>query len=292
MPDSLASAEGRMPGRSVAEREFRFTRADFVAIAAALRAEAGISLPDGKAPLVYARLAKRLRTLELSSFRDYTALLAGPAGIEERRQLVTALTTNVTRFFREPHHFDHLREAVLPPLLLEAGRKGARVRLWSAACSTGQEAYSIAAVVTDLLPEAASLDLKVLATDIDPVVLDQARSGRYGSIEGVPAGLQRWFERDGECWSAHRSLRALLSFKPLNLTGTWPMRGPFDAVFCRNVAIYFDPSVQARLWSAFADVIEPGGTLYIGHSERVGGPAAAVFKNVGVTTYRRGRLGE
>jgi chemotaxis protein methyltransferase CheR len=170
MPDSLASAEGRMPGRSVAEREFRFTRADFVAIAAALRAEAGISLPDGKAPLVYARLAKRLRTLELSSFRDYTALLAGPAGIEERRQLVTALTTNVTRFFREPHHFDHLREAVLPPLLLESGRKGARVRLWSAACSTGQEAYSIAAVVTDLLPEAASLDLKVLATDIDPVV--------------------------------------------------------------------------------------------------------------------------
>lgn len=266
--------------------EFRFTQADFIAITAALRAEAGISLPAGKAPLVYARLAKRLRALELGSFREYTARLAGPEGAEERRHMMTALTTNVTRFFREPHHFDHLRATVLPPLLT-ASRKGARVRLWSAGCSTGQEGYSIAAIVANLLPEAASLDLKVLATDIDPVVLDHAQSGHYDSIEGVPAGLRRWFERDGERWSAHRRLRALLSFKPLNLTGTWPMRGPFDAVFCRNVAIYFDPGVQTRLWSAFADVIGPGGTLYIGHSERVSGPAAAAFDNVGITTYRR-----
>src|SRR5579875_3702900 len=132
MPDSMTLAPDRLASPIVVagdDREFRFTLADFRAIAAVLREEAGIFLPEGKATLVYARLAKRLRALSLTSFSEYAELLDGPGGAEERRHLVTALTTNVTRFFREPHHFEHLRMAVLPPLL-HAARSGARVRLW------------------------------------------------------------------------------------------------------------------------------------------------------------------
>jgi chemotaxis protein methyltransferase CheR len=269
------------------EGEFRYSEQDFRAIAGMLRQDAGINLPPGKSTLVYARLAKRLRALGVSTFNAYVEHLASADGTEERRHMVTALTTNVTRFFREPHHFEHLRSAVLPGLLREAAQKGRRVRLWSAACSTGQEAYSIAAVVADLMPEAANSDVRILATDIDPVVLEQARAGRYASLEGVPAGLRRWFKQDGAEWAALPVLHSLLSFKELNLTRPWPLRGPFDAVLCRNVAIYFDAEVQSRLWQGFTGVIAPGGMLYIGHSERLSAPASEAFDNVGITAYRR-----
>ena len=271
------------------DREFKFQPADFRAIAALLREEAGISLPEGKAPLVYGRLVKRVRTLNLTSFAEYVAILQRPDAVEERRCMLTALTTNVTRFFREPHHFDHLRKQVLQPLAQTD--KVDRFRLWSAACSTGQEPYSIAAVIADCVPNAARMGIKILATDIDPNVLEQAERGHFDSIDGVPPDLRRWFERDGSGWSANPALRSLITFKGLNLNAKWPVRGPFDVVFCRNVAIYFDQDVQARLWSAFAAVMQAGATFYIGHSERVSGPAAAAFDNVGITTYRRRSAG-
>jgi len=212
--------------------------------------------------------------------------LTGPDAAAERRHVVTSLTTNVTRFFREPHHFEHLRSHVIPALLSDRSG-GGRIRFWSAACSTGQEAYSVAAVIAALLPNGARPDVKVLATDIDPVVLERAQAGRYESIDGVPPEFRRWFRRDGDAWLVDPLLRELIAFRPLNLNGPWPMKGPFDAVFCRNVAIYFDQQMQNRLWSAFAEIITPDGILYIGHSERVGGPAAASFDNTGITTYRR-----
>lgn len=271
------------------DREFRYQQADFRAIAAILREEAGISLPDGKAPLVYARLVKRLRTLNLNNFADYVSLLKGPNAADERRFMLTALTTNVTRFFREPHHFEHLRTHVLMPLA--QSKKIDRFRLWSAACSTGQEPYSMAAVVADVLPNAGRMGLKILATDIDPNVIAQAESGHFDSIDGVPPEMHRWFERDGAGWAADPALRNLITFRCLNLNARWPVRGPFDVIFCRNVAIYFDQDVQARLWSSFASVMPPGATFYIGHSERVSGPAAAVFDNIGITTYRRRSTG-
>jgi chemotaxis protein methyltransferase CheR len=199
--------------------------------------------------------------------------------------MLTALTTNVTRFFREPHHFEHLRSSVLTPFA--QGKKIDRLRLWSAACSTGQEPYSIAAVVADTIPNAARMGIKILATDIDPTVIQHAQNGTYDSIDGVPPEMRRWFERDGGGWSVDPVLRSLITFKCLNLNAQWPVRGPFDVVFCRNVAIYFDHDVQARLWSSFAGVMPPGATFYIGHSERVSGTAAAVFENIGITTYRR-----
>lgn len=270
---------------STSDREFKYSQADFRAIAAVLREEAGISLPDGKAPLVYARLVKRLRTLNLNNFADYAALLQGSNSTDERRFMLTALTTNVTRFFREPHHFEHLRASVLAPFV--QAKTGGRFRLWSAACSTGQEPYSIAAIVADAIPNAARMDIKILATDIDPIVIEQAESGSYDSIDGVPPEMRRWFERDGNGWSVDPVLRNLITFKCLNLNAHWPVRGPFDVIFCRNVAIYFDQDVQGRLWNSFAGVMQPGATLYIGHSERVSGPAATAFDNIGITTYRR-----
>jgi len=273
------------------------TRDDFGRIAAMLHADAGIHLSDTKAALVYSRLAKRLRSLGLESFRDYCALVDSREGRGERQKMLAALTTNVTKFFREPHHFDHLAKYVLPPLV-DTARRGARVRLWSAACSSGQEPYSIALTLLALMPDAARYDVKVLATDIDPDMLKEADRGVYSeaALAEVPAALRtRWFfripgkgERGREAaeLKVAEQLRALVSFRELNLVGAWPMKGLFHAIFCRNVAIYFTEETQRELWSRFVPRLEPGGTLYIGHSERLTGPAAEAFETDGITTYR------
>jgi chemotaxis protein methyltransferase CheR len=284
-----ATLPGRPRGRPLVEGEFPLEAGDFAAIAAMLRADSGIALPEAEAVLVYSRLAKRLRALGLGSFRHYCALIAGERGAQERRHMLTALTTNVTRFFREPHHFEHLRTVALPPLL-QAARHGARVRVWSAACSTGQEPYSIAMSLLSAMPDAAGFDVKVLATDIDPAAVAEGREGRYAeaAMAGITPDLrQRWFNREDGGWRASEGLRHIITFRELNLIGQWPMRQAFHAVMCRNVAIYFDDETQATLWSRFAPLVEAGGHLYIGHSERVGGPAARCFEHAGLTTYRK-----
>ncbi|MCC6918015.1 MAG: protein-glutamate O-methyltransferase CheR [Alphaproteobacteria bacterium] len=272
----------------IVEGEFHFTWDDFAAIASLLMEQTGISLPESKATLVYSRLAKRLRRLGLTSFLQYRQLLNSPAGADEGLALVSALTTNVTRFFREPHHFDHLRQTVLPALL-ESAKAGGRVRLWSAACSTGEEAYSIALTVLELCPNANTYDIRILATDIDPDVLKVGRAGQYrhASLEAVPDKLrQRWFEPCGEKpeWaSIKQDVKALVSFRQLNLNGSWPFQGAFDAIFCRNVVIYFDEPTQAQLWQRLRDRLTSGGRLYVGHSERVDVPG---FRPEGHTVYR------
>jgi chemotaxis protein methyltransferase CheR len=205
--------------------------------------------------------------------------------------MLAALTTNVTRFFREPHHFDHLRDTVLAPLIARA-RAGGRVRIWSAACSSGQEPYSAAMTLLAAAPDAVELDIRILATDIDPNVLAEGREGTYAEhlLAGVPDDFHRRWVKPAGLGRALLSeeLRALVAFRQLNLIGDWPMQGRFDAVFCRNVAIYFDDDTQQRLWSRFAERLQPGGVLYIGHSERVAGPAATQLRADGVTTYRLG----
>jgi chemotaxis protein methyltransferase CheR len=273
------------------------TRADFDRIAAMLHADAGIHLAESKAALVYSRLAKRLRSLGLESFRDYCALVDSREGRGERKQMLAALTTNVTKFFRESHHFDHLAKTVLPPLV-ESARRGGKIRLWSAACSNGQEPYSIALTLLSVMPDATRYDVKVLATDIDPNMLKEAERGVYGeaALAAVPSPLRaRWFFRSsGKAERAREAgelrvadqLRALVSFRELNLVGTWPMKGLFHAIFCRNVAIYFTEATQQELWTRFVPRLEPAGTLYIGHSERLTGPASAAFDPDGITTYR------
>ena len=207
--------------------EFVFTGEDFRQIAAMLHADAGIHLPESKATLVYSRLAKRLRALGLQSFRDYCALVASADGADERQQMLAALTTNVTRFFREPHHFDHLRKQVVLPPLLDAARRGGRVRLWSAACSSGQEPYSIA--LTVLSPDArrgAVIDVRILATDIDPQHGRRGERGRLRRRAALTAGARRAAPAlvhsdaaatDGEMRaSVDDALRELVAFRELN----------------------------------------------------------------------------
>lgn len=274
----------------IAAGEFGFDRSDFAFIATALHEDAGIHLPASKANLVYSRLAKRLRVLGLESFRDYCDLVGSEEGAEERTQMIAALTTNVTRFFREPHHFDHLRRKVVEPAAAEI-RQGRRLRIWSAGCSTGQEPYSIALTLLSVLPEARAHDAKILATDINPMVLDTARKGLYPAEEvvSVPADLRKsWMEPTGVgTLRLDEAARGLVSFRPLNLIGAWPMKGPFDAVFCRNVVIYFDEKTQMRLLNRISPLIRPGGYLYLGHSERLIGPAEQLFRIDGTTVYRK-----
>jgi chemotaxis protein methyltransferase CheR len=276
---------------SLVDGEFVLTAEDFRKISSVIHAHAGIALAETKAALVYSRLARRLRLLGLESFKDYCALISGTEGLDERQAMLTALTTNVTRFFREPHHFDHLRDRVMPRLA-ETARRGGRVRLWSAACSSGQEPYSMAITVLAALPEAPELDVKILATDIDPRILDEAREGAYAddAIEPVPASLRgTWFRRTAmgvqRPWRVSDEVRSLVAFRELNLVGEWPMQGRFDVIFCRNVAIYFDEPTQEQVWSRFIPKMNPGATLCIGHSERVTGPAASRFVSAGLTTY-------
>ncbi len=288
MKQALASGAGG----SLRSTEFEMSDRDFKDIAAMLYADAGIYMPESKTTLVYSRLVKRLRALNLESFREYCDLVGSPDGSDERLEMLSALTTNVTRFFREPHHFEHLSAHVLPPLL-ESARRGGRVRLWSAACSTGPEPYSMALAVLGLEPNAASLDIRILASDIDPRVVEEGRRGVYpaAALVEAPAALRkRYFtglggdERRG--LQASEELRRLVVFRTLNLNGGWPMPGKFHVIFCRNVVIYFDEQTQQAVWSKFAGKLERGGVLYIGHSERVTGPAAARFASDGVTAYR------
>jgi|CXWL01.1.fsa_nt_gi chemotaxis protein methyltransferase CheR len=282
-----AARPHRSDSVNLVEGEFPFTEADFQRVAKMLYADAGIHLPETKVALVYSRLAKRLRALRLATFQAYCNFVASDAGKDERGHMLAALTTNVTRFFREPHHFDLLRDQVLTPLV-SAAKTGARVRLWSAGCSTGQEPYSMAMTVLSALPNAGQLDVRILASDIDPNVVRTAREGIYSeeAVSPVPPALRdKYLKRQrGEArWSASDELRALISFRELNLIGEWPMRGQFDAIFCRNVVIYFDDATQERIWARFRAQMAPHARLYVGHSERV---SDSNFESDGLTAYR------
>jgi chemotaxis protein methyltransferase CheR len=290
MKPALANAGKRTP---LIGGEFPLTKEDFQQIAGIAQSDAGIDLCEAKASLVYSRLTKRLRLLRLESFQNYCALLSSERGGEERQHMVAALTTNVTRFFREQHHFEHLKAHVVEPLVATA-RAGGAVRIWSAACSSGEEPYSIALSILSAMPDAASLDVKVLATDIDPDVLRKGQAGIYGeaAMAPVPADKrQRWFTpqtggEGGKAWRAGAELRKLVTFRNLNLIGHWPMRGPFHAIFCRNALIYFKEETQLEVWSRFVPLLAPSGRLYIGHSERLFGDVATMFVNEAITTYR------
>lgn len=284
-----AAASLRTGGERLVEGEFAFTADNFRRIAALMRETTGIYLVEAKATLVYSRLAKRLRLLGLADFDAYCTLIASAAGADERNAMVAALTTNVTRFFREPHHFDHLRDRVLPPLL-EAAQRGGRVRIWSSACSSGEEPYSIALTILSQMPDAAAHDIRILATDIDPNVVATARAGMYGpqAVEPIPSALrERWMKRDGARadgqWRVGDEMRALVRLNTLNLIGDWPMKGQFDAIFCRNVVIYFEQATQDFIWRRFQNILSPQGRLYVGHSERVDAPG---FVSDGLTIYR------
>lgn len=276
-----------------AEREFRFTARDFRHIAGLVYGDAGIALGEAKAPLVYSRLVKRLRALGLESFSRYCQLVESQDGFDERERMLAALTTNVTRFFREPHHFRHLAKDVLPPLLA-AVRAGGRLRIWSAGCSSGEEPYSIALSILSLMPDADQFDVRVLATDINSQMLAQGVKGDYSEAALAPVSRQMradWFlpvrsEKGERSWQVGKALSAMVSFRQLNLIQEWPMTAEYQAIFCRNVVIYFDQETRMDIWTRMAPMLPPGGRLYVGHSERVTG-SQRMFNLETATTYQR-----
>ncbi|OIR00343.1 chemotaxis protein methyltransferase [mine drainage metagenome] len=262
-------------------KEFRF-------LSAFLSAHTGIVLPDSKREMVRGRMVKRLRALGLDDFKDYCALLdADPDA--ELEHVVNAITTNITQFFREPHHFT-LLAADLKRLAARPGGPG-RLRLWSAGCSTGEEPYSMAMTLMDSLSPAQRRDALILATDIDTSVLERAARGRYPAkaAERLPAGYRRRFigaeDEDGRIEIAEE-VRAAIRFRRLNLLDSWPMKGLFDVIFCRNVAIYFDKPTQRALVDRYANSLKPGGLLFLGHAESLIGVSER-FDVVGKTAYRR-----
>lgn len=275
------------------EREFAFTDRDFAFLRDVVMEHSGITLGEHKRQLVYGRLTRRLRQLGLRSFADYCSHVEQHLETE-LGELINAITTNLTAFFREPHHFEHLAAQALPEIMKRnAGTR--RLRLWSAGCSTGEEPYSIALTVAETLGAALTAwDARILATDIDTQVLTRAATGVYSEdrIEGIsPAYQRRWFRRgvgpnQGKV-KVDDTLRGLISFKPLNLMdASWPMRGPFDIIFCRNVVIYFDKPTQKRLFERYADMLAPDGYLYVGHSESLHSMSTR-FKPIGKTIYQR-----
>ncbi|MDW4496487.1 protein-glutamate O-methyltransferase [Sulfitobacter sp. D35] len=264
----------------------------FEAIAELAYRESGLQLVAEKTSMIQSRLRHRLRDLGLPNFRDYVAFVCSDAGQPERRHMISALTTNVSHFFREKHHFDILSERIAP-VLSKKLLAGGRVRLWSAGCSNGQEACSIAMCLLEAIPDLSRYDLRILGTDIDPKVVAFANAAVYPErmITGVPpAMLDKYFERrtDGAEpeYAARPVLRDLTRFRELNLHGPWPVRQAMDTIFCRNVVIYFDLPTQNALWPRFRKLLTGNGHLFLGHSERIANPEAAGFVTAGPTTYR------
>jgi len=271
-------------------REFAFHDQDFQALRSLVKSLTGINLTEQKRELVYGRLTRRLRALRLRTFAEYRELLAGDG--RELTELCNALTTNLTAFFREPHHFQYLREHWLERLLAEP-RASRRLRIWSAGCSTGEEPYSIAMTVLETLPHPGSWDVRILATDLDSEVLQRARHGLYTPERTANLSrerLDRFFvERSQGRITAHQvapEVAALVTFKQLNLMHPLPMKGPLDVIFCRNVVIYFDKDTQRDLFARICRLQRPGDLLFLGHSESLF-KVCDSYGLIGKTIYRR-----
>jgi chemotaxis protein methyltransferase CheR len=270
---------------AVAEREFAYSKRDFDRVCRMIRTRAGIALAPGKEDMVYGRLVRRLRERGLGSFREYLDLLEH-SDDGEWEAFTNALTTNLTAFFREPHHFE-----ALAALLAQSGRSGG-LRLWSAAASTGEEPYSMAMTVAEHYGR-IDAPVQIIATDIDTQVLDTARSGIY-TLERVanlaPARLRRFFQRgsganQGYC-RVDEGLRRMVEFRPLNLLEEhWDVHGPFDAIFCRNVMIYFDKDTQYRVLGRLMPLLTADGLFFAGHSESFF-HATDLVQSCGRTIYR------
>jgi chemotaxis protein methyltransferase CheR len=275
----------------LAEREFVLTDHEFQRLRDLIHQQTGIALSDAKRELLYGRLARRLRKLGLASFAEYCKVLEEQSAPGEMQELTNAITTNLTSFFREEYHFRQLAEEALAQII-ETRSAVRRLRLWSAGCSTGEEPYTLAMVLREALAELHNWDVKLLATDIDSKVVATASGGIYAAerLKGVSAERRaRWFQPapgDPGCYTASEELKSLITFKQLNLLDAWPMKGIFDVIFCRNVVIYFDKPTQRELFERMAEHQEPGGWLFIGHSENLLNVTRR-YKLVGRTVYRR-----
>ena len=274
-----------MTQKNLQGREFEWTSSDFDKIQALIYSKAGISLHDGKHAMVYSRLSRRLRETGHTSFREYLNWLESEDG-DEWQEFVNALTTNLTSFFRERHHFDIFAEHL---------KSHPEIRLWSiwcAAASTGEEPYSIAMTALEVLGDTSRISL--VASDIDSKVLGVAAKGVYklDNLKGVAKHqLERFFLRgtggNSGMVKAQKELRGLIEFSEVNLIHTnWPFGGSFDVVFCRNVMIYFDTETQRKVLLGIHRVMKPGGLLFVGHAENFS-DAKDLFVLKGKTVYER-----
>ena len=266
------------------------TEKQFERISQMVKDLCGINLHTGKKELVKARLSRRLRALGMAGLDDYLEYVQRDGTGNELICMLDALSTNLTSFFREPDHFDYLRTVLAPEFVTKTSK---RLRLWSAGCSTGEEPYSIAISLLESMPNLISFDTGILATDLSTRVLAKAKAGVYdpSRVSGLPkALLARYFvctkERQGVAYQVAESVRRLIHFTRLNLMEPWPVHGPFDVIFCRNVMIYFDKPTQAGLVERFWELLAPGGTLLIGHSESLTGVRHR-FNYVRPTIYRK-----
>lgn len=272
-------------------REFSFTDKHFSRIRKFVTAQTGIVLTDAKKDMVYSRLSRRIRSQFNGSFDAFCQ--AVDDGVKaEQEFLVNAITTNLTAFFRENHHFEYLRDRLIPDLLRQK-QQSRKIRIWSAGCSSGEEPYSLAITLSEAIPDIDNWDIKILATDLDANVLEQARQGIYTRerIKDLDEARQkRWFrlgkDNNAGLVKVKPSLQQLIVFKRLNLLHEWQMKGPFDVIFCRNVVIYFDKSTQAALFERYANILTPGGHLFIGHSESLY-KVSDRFSGLGHTVYRQ-----
>jgi chemotaxis protein methyltransferase CheR len=277
-----------LAGHATGPGEADLGAAEFAAIAVIMKREARIHLNEAKRTLVHSRLSRRLRENGIGSFRDYVAFVQADA--EERRTMVTALTTNHTHFFREVHHFDHLRTTLVPRLKERVKDRG--VRIWSAGCSSGEEVYTIAMCLLGRDRADASWiknsDVRLLATDISSPVVEAAERGIYpaSARDSIPEPYRSaWLRPHPKGFEIAAEARALVTARTLNLFEQWPMRQAYDAIFCRNVMIYFDDDAKAELEARLVERLAPGGFLYIGHSERLIGSATREMSACGQTIY-------
>ena len=279
-------------------KEYLFTDKDFTYLSKLASEVAGISLSSGKRELIYGRLVKRLRALGLKDFKSYCSLLKEGeeqgGNTDERTHFINSITTNVTSFFRENHHFEFMAESLLPELInKKSADSRPRLRIWSAGCSSGREPYSIAMVLKECIPDIERWDVKILATDLDSNILEVAKIAVYPKDHIKEISLdrrKRWFQVG--CGVNESSIkvideiRNMVTYRKLNLTEKWPMKGPFDIIFCRNVTIYFDRDTRVTLLDHFAEYLGDEGCLFVGHSESLFGLTQR-FSTVGRTIHRK-----
>lgn len=271
-------------------REFEFSAKDFKYISDVIADRTGIVLSEAKHDMVYSRLSRRLRDLKLTEFSQYLSLIKS-GNEEEILAFTNAITTNLTSFFREKHHFEYLRSKVLPEL--KKTKKDRRIRVWSAGCSSGEEPYSVAMTIRDVFPTLDGWDIKILATDLDTNMVQTASNGVYTEerVAGLDkAHLKKWVKRgkgehEGKIRMA-QELRDMITFNQLNLMDEWPIRGPFDFMFCRNVVIYFNKDTQRELFERYANLVADDGHLFIGHSESLN-KVSTRFDLIGQTIYKK-----
>lgn len=268
--------------------------AEFSSIQKMVLENTGISLSSSKKELVKRRFTPRLKALGLVSFSAYIKYVKSNFE-NEITNFSNSITTNLTSFFREKHHYDYLRETAIP-VILKRNKLSKKLRIWSAGCSTGQEAYCLAMTLRNSIPDFDRWDVKILATDLDEKCLNTAREGVYAAegFDKVSETLmgQYFDEEEGivnhtkkKLLRANSELKKMITFNKLNLMNSWPMKGKFDVIFCRNVFIYFDRDVQYGLVKRYSELQNSGSYLCLGHSETVADPASVSYKLMGKTLY-------